>query len=105
MNRIWEYPDDKDIIPLSDNIWKMQKKSENDSFETSESNIDRTIDQSDLLTHKSKVTDYSQKEIQKSHRRIEKEKNGSRITETIQGYEMSSDQEIIQNSNPSKNLI
>ena len=104
MNRIWEYPEEKDIIPLSPNIWKMENNSKKDGVDGFDTNLERNIDQSDLLTHKSKVTEYSKKDSEKSQRRIniEKDKNGSRINDKLmQGYDIqSTDQDLIQ-TNPS----
>ena len=83
----------------------MESNSENEEIDNLDINMDGNIDQSDLLTHKSKMTDLSKKESEKSNRRLNIEnKNYCRLTEKItQGYDIaSSDQDVIQQFNPSK---
>jgi hypothetical protein len=94
-NRIWEYPEEKDIIPLSPSLWEMNE-GESQEQTNIDIDIDGQIEQSDLLTHKSKATDLSKKESEKSNRRIDKEKGAIRIAENpLKGYDRtSSEQEI-----------
>jgi hypothetical protein len=106
MNRIWEYPEEKDIIPLSNELWKMEEgRLEEESIDL-DIDMNGNIENSDLLTHKSRITDLSKKESDKSSvkAKIEKEKGFSKITEKqAKGFEFSnSESEHIQKIVPSK---
>lgn len=84
INRIWEYPDDKDIIQMSSSLWEMEEEKSHDPVSL---DIDGQIEQSHLSTHKSKTTDISKKDSENSNHKMNKDKTGIRIPEPVNVYD------------------
>ena len=109
MNRIWEYPEDKDKVPLSPHLWKMEKTLTEEDESSLDINLNGNIENSDLLTHKSKLTDFSKKDSEKSGAKnvTDKEKAFSKINEKqVKAFDISnSDGEAIPRISLSKWLI
>lgn len=98
INRIWEYPEDKDLVPLSGSLWQMED-SEAQEAPRIDVDLDGQIEKSDLLTSKSKATDFSKKESDKSHRLLnDKDKGSLRAIDPqpAKGYEMGSSEKDLQ---------